>query len=341
MKTGRLSARRLAVAAWTVALLASSAIGIAAWTASSDSGGGQAPSPHLHLAMLRADGILLPFAAYDGDDWKRAWPDDVSNRELPATLDDVPRSWWGGAVPGAWRLWQRDGETAAPLKPVALTMLMVGGHRRLGVRTDQKPAPLPAAPFQVPYPKIGLAVSGEVTVRPIASVSRLGPAWRELLPGLHDALTAAEERTVNGLRANAGWRHPFAKKVRSSIVPELEAWYTTSLPGSDISVSYIEAAKKYPPQLTDDGCGLETFITGWIHHNKKTPKPKTALKAVVTYCDREKASYMLPFGQMELGGRVHWVFQMSGRDHEWYTVTELTPERVRYLVEYFGGGFLR
>jgi hypothetical protein len=154
-------------------------------------------------------------------------------------------------------------------------------------------------------------------------------------------MTAAEEQTVNGLRANAFWRHPFDKAARARIEPELEAWYTSPLVNADARISYIEAVKKYPPQPWDEGCGLETFITGWIHHTKSAEKPRTGFKAIVTYCDRDKASYMLPFGQLVVRNRTHWVFQMSGQDHEWYAVTELSSNRIRYVVEYHGGGFLR
>ena len=66
-------------------------------------------------------------------------------------------------------------------------------------------------------------------------------------------------------------------------------------------------------------------------------KVKTKLTAVVTYCDRRGVSYMLPFGQIRLNDRVHWIVQMSGQDHEWYAVVEGTPGRVRYVAEHQAG----
>ena len=84
------------------------------------------------------------------------------------------------------------------------------------------------------------------------------------------------------------------------------------------SLSYVEIVKKYPLLPADEGCGLETFVSGWIHHDDGLQKPRARLKAVISYCDRRSVSYMLPFGQLRLAGRTHWVVQMSGRDHEWY-----------------------
>jgi hypothetical protein len=50
---------------------------------------------------------------------------------------------------------------------------------------------------------------------------------------------------------------------------------------------------------------------------------------------------MLPFGQVEVRDRIHWIYQMSGRDHEWFVVAELTPTRTRVVTEYFAGGVPR
>jgi hypothetical protein len=125
----------------------------------------------------------------------------------------------------------------------------------------------------------------------------------------------------------------------------VEAWYTSVLVQPGFVASYIEAVKKYPALPEDEGCGLESVITGWVHQNERDERLKPQLKVVVTYCDRENVSYMLPFGRMQLRNRTHWVFQMSGQDHEWYAVAELTPGRTRVLAEYYAGelprGFVR
>ena len=111
----------------------------------------------------------------------------------------------------------------------------------------------------------------------------------------------------------------------------------TSLATGDERMSYVEAAKKYPVKPEDDGCGLETFVSGWVHHDEARQKVKVKLNAVVTYCDRRGVSYMLPFGQIRVNDRVHWVVQMSGRDHEWYAVVEATPGRARFVAEHQAG----
>jgi hypothetical protein len=333
--------RFAALAAVILAAMAAVMPGGAAPGDGDTAAGGQPRTRRFNLGVMRADGVLMPFASFDGDDWKASWPTSLIARDLPASLADVPSDWWGGVEPSQWRLLSHDNEPALPFKPIATTMIVVGGERRLALRTDRPAAAVKALPFEVPFPKAGLAVSGDVEIKPILTISRLGPAAPQLLQAVTEELNAAEERTLSALRGDTGWKHPLDKAARARVAPELEAWYGTPLVEPGVRVSYIEAVKKYPPQPKDEGCGLETFVTGWIHHNDRQNRARTQLKATVVYCDRVTASYMLPFGQVEVRDRTHWIYQMSGRDHEWFVVAELAPTRTRIVAEYFAGGVPR
>jgi hypothetical protein len=221
-------------------------------------------------------------------------------------------------------------------------MMVVGAERRLALRPAYaSPSPPPVSPFELPYPKDGLAVAGNAVVHTIPTVSRAVPATKQMTERLQRDIDEAEERTVQALRYSARWTHPLDRDARAKIVPTLEAWYSTALGDGKATVSYVEAVKKYPPQPTDQGCGLETFASGWVFRGEPDGKLKTDLKALVAYCDRENASYMLPLGQLQLKNRLYWVVQMSGQDHEWYSVVELAADRVRYRVEYRAGGVAR
>ena len=289
------------------------------------------------VGVMRRDGIILPFAAFDGD-WSLPWPVSARNLEIPVTLEAVPAKWWGGRLPSAWTLWQNETQESTGVKPIAPLAIMVGFEKRVGVRTDFVSREEPVPPFALPYPKGGLVVAGDVKIGQIATVSKRAAVWRDLTTSLQDAIEEAEQKTLNVIRANTRWEHPLSKEERRSIVAELEAWYSTSLEQPGFGLSYIEAVNKYPPRLEDKGCGLETFISVWVHTNIRDRRPKPELTAAVTYCDRNGVSYMLPLGQLRVRNRTHWVFQLSSSEREWYAVVEATPGRVKYVAEYYGGG---
>lgn len=292
----------------------------------------------LAVGVMRLDGVVLPFAAYDGD-WSTPWPGSIRGMELPITLDAIPKKWWGDERPAAWTLLRGGGRPPVTVTPASPLAVPVGVEMRLGLRTDFRADEALPPLFEFPYPKEGLVVAGNVEVDRIAGVSRQAAAWRELPVKLQPVINAAEQKTIHQLKSSVQWTHPVSREAREKVPAELEAWYTSMLEQPGFSVSYIEAVKKYPPGPgDDDGCGLETFITGWVHTNERDPRAKADLTARVTYCDRKGVTYMLPLGRMRVRNRTHWVFQISGWDREWYSVVESTPGKVRYVVEYYAGG---
>ena len=289
------------------------------------------------LGIMRRDGVVLPFAAFDGR-WSEPWPSSLRNLELPATLADVPAKWWNGERPESWRLYSQHTEGGERITASGLVTVVVGREKRLGIGTDFVTSETPAPLFHLPYPKEGLAIGGDAIVEAIPHISRHTTAWKSLTTTLREDIDAAERKAIERIRSASQWIHPVQEPRRRGVLAELEAWYTAPLIQPGFAVSYIEAVKKYPPGPEDEGCGLETFVSGWVHANERQPQPKTDLTARITYCDRSQVLYMLPLGRVRANHRTHWAFQLSSWEREWYVVVEVTPGRARYVVEFFGGG---
>jgi hypothetical protein len=291
------------------------------------------------IAVLRRDGLMIPFASFRGTRWVSQWPTgptsgrDSTTLELPINLRSIPERWWGGWTPDTWQVFLADG-TSRPLTLLAPQLFRIYCAQRIGVRTDYRPAQPPPFPPVDPYAKDGLAVTAGIRVEPIHAVSSRATEWRSLPARLLEEFDRAEDREISVV--SAVWAHPVKRQERRKLPVQLESWYITSL-DDGATVSYIEAVRRYPPGPDDDECGVETLFSGWVIEQKDDRRPRTDFRARITYCDRVGATFMQPLGRIRLDDRVFWIGELSGRESEWYAVAELSRERVRYVAEYPAG----
>jgi hypothetical protein len=317
------------------------ALGLVALGASAD-----ANPDAFTLGVVRRDGLMLPFASFDGHHWESPWPGlgpvggrSSSSLTLPITVSDVPAKWWGATRADApWTAWTLDGATR-PLKLETPVETRVFCHSELMIATDYRGGAFdPQSPT---VPKDALATAGAARITPIVTVSTLGPDTPGLIQTITPEFNKEEERAVHGF---TDWRDPFTPDQRKTIPIEIEAIYRD--PGSNPSpdgawrTTYVEAIRKYPPRPEDKGCGLITFVRGWIIE-RAGKAPTIDLGARVTYCDRDQVSFMLPFGRVSAAGNLYWIYQMSSWTDEFYIVARERPNGVRPTVAAEGGACVR
>src|SRR6187551_1571749 len=138
-----------------------------------------APDQKFSVAVLRRDGVMIPFAAYDGKSWSVPWPGSALNLPLPIALSDIPKPWWGPISPtAAWTAWLPD-EVTKPVKPIRPAQVPVFCGAHLAIATDYRGAALTEREPTVP--KDGIATAGDVTILPITQVSVHAPDAAKLI----------------------------------------------------------------------------------------------------------------------------------------------------------------
>ena len=293
----------------------------------------QAPSstPFL-LGVLHRDGLAVPFAAFTGKRWITPWPQEQRG-EMPITIDDVDRDWWGiGERPQRLAVWS-NGVKTTDVSIVALSQVKVLCSARLGVRTDYKPRELAPPRLRQPYPKDGLLVAGDATVGRIETVQRGAAEWEKALALIADEFNKNEKRAIRSFDA---WEHPFSEEDRKDTPIVMEAMYRAASDAPGWTTYFVEAVRQYPARLRDGGCGLATIGQGWVHMGPDG-KRHVELTSRITYCDRKGVGFMLPFGTVRAGGRTYWVYQYSGYDAEFYQVVRPEPDDVKVVAGYHGG----
>ena len=297
-------------------------------------------SPFL-VGVLRRDGVVIPFASFDGKSWKAVWPEavNVAGADVPTDLSLVPREWWGKTGPLSQLVAWANGASRGVihLNPGALARLRVMCSQRLGLRSDfHSSEPVPPMPPQ-PYPKDGLAVSGDQAVDPIKTVTADSPEWAAASREMTIEFDEAEERATREFTA---WRHPFPKVERRRFVPGIEAMYGAPMDEAGWNAYYLEAVRLYPPGPEDRGCGLVTSASGWMRVGPNG-KRSFELRARITYCDREGVGYMLPLGLVKASGRNYWAYQISGFGLESYVIARPRPKETVSELLYTGGRCVR
>ena len=286
------------------------------------------------LAALRRDGVIIPFASFDGGKWGLHWPESDFGVPLPISRADIPKGWWGPLGPDApWTAWLPGGETR-PLtlgKPVH-AKVFCSGHPAIG--TDYRGGPLD--PREPTVPKDGLAIAGDVKVQEIINISIHAPEAKRVIDLITDEFNKEEELAAKRFM---NWTHPYGTEERKRYAIDLEAFYRSSesTTRGKWKTTYVEAIRRFPARLMDRECGLITFARGWITELEGKP-PVINIGARVTFCDRAEVSFMLPFGRLLIDNEAYWAFQMSSWRDEMYSVTRIRPDGVRPVVAVVGGG---
>src|SRR5262245_52096601 len=51
------------------------------------------------VGVLRRAGVVIPFATFDGRQWRSSWPAPQPGLEVPINMSSVPSRWWGATGP--------------------------------------------------------------------------------------------------------------------------------------------------------------------------------------------------------------------------------------------------
>ena len=283
--------------------------------------------PVFSVGALRRDGIVIPFGTYDKNHWETNWPVPKLDMTVPVDLRAVPSGWWGPTPPlRAWEAWIGRA-TPQPVDVTQLDWVDVHCVRQVGLKTTyQSDKPVPPPTIQ-PYPKDGLVVSPP---QPIEPIEVLAPSDREV-QALVDDVRVAFNKAEREVEDRHG--HSIKRQAREGIAPEIEAVYAY---GHEPRVYYIEATRSYR-KLGQRECVEMAFATGWFSREREATRPIATVLDLLR-CDRYGASYMLPFGVLRLNGKLFWLAQFSGWDHERFVVVEIGRKTVEARINVYGGG---
>lgn len=279
------------------------------------------------LAIVRHDGGIVPFAAYDGGQWERAWPE--ADQAIDVTsIDNLPSVWRkrGERVPNIWRVWPAAGGT--PIQAQVSGMAVVEAHcsRQVVLRTN-----LPRTRAEQ-LRKFGIAVDSlSVRVGTVEEVRRSDPVWAAAAR----AVVASFSRLETAQAARNGEQLP-----RETPVPATQITALYREARFPLSPLYFVAEKKYrTPQFPQNRqCGAMTKMTGWLVPTEAGTFTLLDPRVFLTDCDAKVARTGLPLAALRVSGQLFWVLQEHGYEDETYLIAEIRALELRYPIEVNGGG---
>jgi hypothetical protein len=317
------------------ALLAAVCAALVGWS-NSTSALHQATAPvSTAIAVMRDDGVLVPFARFDATAWQAIWPEPSERPAVPGTLAEVPAAWYppDGKLPAAWYFWPLvDPEAdASPFtmrrgKPVTVerpTLVEARCAKQVGLATSYRPAGgPPRASNEAPGLEAGVVLSDDalrverpVVLEPGSPLSRdvealaLGPFHR------------AEDRYLENIGDEFPVKlEPFARRRTAPVT-----WTRILRHGPAQAASrtyYLEGEIEYGPKAVMAG-------SVWVRINADRETIDVDLQHIER--DQRRATRQ-PLGIVLAGGRGFWAMAAQAFGHQSYEIIEI-PAPGRAPVE--------
>lgn len=286
-----------------------------------------AQSESFTLAIVRLDGRIVPFAAYDGRRWELAWPQADEATSSTPTVDNIPSVWRrrGDHVPNFWPVWPSSGASRIEAHITGVEIVEAHCQRQVALVTN-----LPEAKGKHPF-KFGVAIDSNLPIGSIEEVRRSDVLWRTA-----EQAVVANFASLEAAKAQAA--HVQLLPEKPAPVAQITALYREAK--SPNSPMYFVAEKKYrtPRFPQDPGCPALTMMTGWLVPTDAGTLTLRDPKIFLTNCDAKEARTGLPLAAFRISDQLFWVLQEHGYEDETYLIAEIRQSEVRYPIEFNGGG---
>jgi hypothetical protein len=289
--------------------------------------GAAAQAQRFTVAIVRPDGGLVPFAAYDAGRWERAWPQANEATDI-TDVDSVPSVWLrrGGRVPDVWRVWPASGGTPLQAQVGGIQVVQAHCAGQVALKTN-----VPTAKAEHPL-KFGVALdSSSVPVGAVEQVRRSDSIWA----AAERAVLASVSRLETAQATKNGEQLPRETPVP---VAQITALYREAkYPGSPL---YFVAEKKYRTARSphDAQCSAKTMMTGWLVPTDDGAFTLLDPRVFLTDCDAKDVRTGVPLAAFRVSGQLFWVLQEHGYEDETYLIVDIRASEIRYPIDVDGGG---
>lgn len=286
----------------------------------------------LAVAIVRTDGRVVPFGAWNGMAWERAWPEIFAEPITSAALDEA----WsrrGTELPRLWRVWPASGGGPVATRATGVELVEAHCETQVALKADF-PDPKQRDPdLEGVEGRFGIAVDG--TAAPVRAIQRLRRShslWTQALQVVRSGFDARENSEAQARNRQLPRQQP---------PPPVQLKELYGEAGSPASPLYFVAERTFAtgPFVAEVPCPWRTEMSGWLAPAGGGGLALLDPRVLVTSCGHGKDGVSLyPLGALRLGTRSFWVVQEHGWEDETYVILEVGPAEVKRAFAVAGGG---
>jgi hypothetical protein len=291
------------------------------------------------VGILRADGVIAPFARYANPKWTNPWHSRQPN-DQPDELDtiaDLPKPWFQSFVKpsGEWYLWSPAGEPTT-IKTSDAVQVCSHCQQVWGVLSDYPNQEKPEKNQCVP--NLGAVLSEKTQGRAMEKLTVASADWKQMMTFLGPVFERAES---SGLLDTVGQYSaqlpPAEERARKPL--SILNLYRSQLTHDGQLLFYFEASKQYPkpPDSNDVGCDNISLLGGWALRDAQGNLALLDSQFNPTDCDWKEGGRVLPFVILQLDGKTFAIVEEPSYEGESYTILEIKNDGVRRVLETYAG----
>lgn len=295
------------------------------------------------VAVLRADGALVPFAQYGNGGFYNPWPkpqpcQGCTDEIYPHSLGGLPKPWFvqGGRMPRRWYFRSPNGALTV-LKALKIAEVENHSQKNWAVRTDFPHEPVKSSHHR----NVGVAITANIRIE---SMIESKPEPDGLTSFIQEVFDAEETEKIERLATDdpLGTASLFRFGLPESAAERKRAekktkFYRSESPINGEYLYYFQARKEYEiPRLANSG--HVSLFSGWASVEARQGGQLGLIRSEIVFTDTDMKgpTTSLPLGILKLSGRTFIFVEEHGWEDESYVVLELNGG-IHRLLETFGG----
>ncbi|MCA1616245.1 MAG: metal-dependent hydrolase [Acidobacteria bacterium] len=256
------------------------------------------------VAVIRPDGVIVPFAQFKDGGWSNPWPKGPDEPAAESrSLPDAPADWFapGGAHAPLWHYRSRtSGAGRAVLHASAVVKVDNHCQTMWGLATDHPRA----GSEEDCRGSLGVALDSEREIGLPVRLDQARGEWAALASHIRRRFERDEAKAAEALAgsAYAPWLPPREERIKTD--PAIEEILCFELSGGRRLCSFA-AERKYarPPSARDAGCESVSAFGGWLSQTGEGRPLLIEQGLALSDCERKFVGAVHPLGSLRIGGR--------------------------------------